>query len=420
MTPDTCSFGALIHAFARIGFLSFGGPAAQIAVMHRILVEEKKWLNETQFLRALSFCMMLPGPEAMQLTTYAGWKLRGVAGGVVAGLLFVLPGAAVIALLAALYVSYGTLPVFQTLFLGIKAAVIMIVAQAMWRLSSKALKDRVAVGLAVCAFLGLFLFQLPFPLIIILAAIIGALRPSPPMIDAPPARPVRALPKTVAIWAGLWVAPLIVLWALDEAFLLNLSLFFGKLALVTFGGAYAVLAYMTQEVVQAQGWIDTQQMIDALGLAETTPGPLILVTQFVGHLAGWGEDGMWGFVAAGALALWMTFIPCFLWIFAGAPYLERITSRPRINAALSSITAAVVGVIANLSLWFAFHVLFRDVTTFDIGPVAVSLPVLHSLDPVAVGLSAVSAVALFVLRLSVPTTLCLAAVAAGLASFVTM
>lgn len=395
----------LFRAFARIGLLSFGGPAAQIAVMHRILVDEQKWLSEDQFLRALSFCMMLPGPEAMQLATYAGWRLRGTPGGLIAGLLFVLPGALVISILAAIYIGYGALPIFQTVFVGIKAAVVMIVAQALWRLSGKALKDRFSLVLAVLAFAGLYLFQVPFPVIIACAACLGALRAAAPLPDrVDQARPDLPL-RMVAIWGGLWLAPLALLWGLGEVFLLNLSLFFGKLALVTFGGAYAVLAYMTQEVVQAQGWITTEQMIDALGLAETTPGPLILVTQFVGHLAGAEALGRGGFVAAGLLTLWMTFTPCFLWIFAGAPFLEHITSRPRINAALAAVTAAVVGVIANLSLWFALNVLFTATTTVPLGPANIALPVWSAFSPSALILSGLSALLIFVLRASIPVTL---------------
>ncbi|MGY3436705.1 MULTISPECIES: chromate efflux transporter [unclassified Marinovum] len=409
MTPTNAD---MLRAFGRIGLLSFGGPAAQIAVMHRELVEDRGWLSEAQFLRALGFCMMLPGPEAMQLATYAGWRLRGTFGGVLAGLLFVVPGAVVIAALAAIYLRFGDVQVVQTVFLGIKAAVIVIVLQALWRLSRKALHGAADVILALAAFVALFAFQLPFPLIIGLAALYGALR-ARPFQDPAPMPPAGKPPLlAVPIWGGLWLLPLVVLWALDMPFLLDLALFFGKLALVTFGGAYAVLAYMTQEVVQAQGWITTAEMIDALGLAETTPGPLILVTQFVGHLAGSHANGWTGFALAGALTLWMTFTPCFLWIFAGAPYLEQITARPRINAALSAVTAAVVGVIANLSVWFAIGVLFDQAATWSVGPATLTLPVLTSLAPVALGLSALAGVALFGLRLSVPIALAATALAA--------
>lgn len=406
----------LLHAFGRIGLLSFGGPAAQIAVMHRELVEDRGWMSEEQFLRALSFCMMLPGPEAMQLATYAGWRLRGTFGGVLAGLLFVLPGACVITALAAIYLLYGNVPLVQTLFVGVKAAVIVIVAQALAKLSRKALKGPLALILAFGAFVALYALHLPFPLVIGVAALVGALGPKAAAPDVPPAPVGKAPIASVATWGGLWLAPLVVLWLTDQAFLLEVALFFGKLALVTFGGAYAVLAYMTQEVVQAQGWISTDQMIDALGLAETTPGPLILVTQFVGHLAGMAESGWTGFALAGALALWMTFTPCFLWIFAGAPYLDAITARPRVNAALSAVTAAVVGVIANLSLWFALNVLFTRSLTWEVGPLRLALPQLASADIAALMLTALSGVLLLGLRLSVPLTLGLSAAAAwGLA-----
>lgn len=409
MTPTTSE---MLSAFGRIGLLSFGGPAAQIAVMHRELVDDRKWLTEEQFLRALSFCMMLPGPEAMQLATYAGWRLRGTLGGLLAGLLFVLPGALVITALAAIYIRYGEVPLVQTLFLGVKATVIVIVAQALTRLSRKALKGAGDALLALAAFVALFAFQLPFPLIIGLAALYGALRAAPaPAEDLPP-RHGRAPWLAVPLWGGLWLLPLIVLWALDLPFLLDLALFFGKLALVTFGGAYAVLAYMTQEVVQAQGWITTAEMIDALGLAETTPGPLILVTQFVGHLAGFNQTGWAGFALAGAVTLWMTFTPCFLWIFAGAPYLEQITARPRIGAALSAVTAAVVGVIANLSVWFAIGVLFTRSATWVAGPMQLTLPLSASLDLPALLLVAVAGVLVFVLRLAVPLALLCTALAA--------
>lgn len=414
MTP---AFSEMFRAFGRIGLLSFGGPAAQIAVMHRVLVDETRWLTEEQFLRALSFCMMLPGPEAMQLATYAGWRLRGVTGGVLAGLLFVVPGAIVIAALAAVYLSFGTVPLVQALFLGIKAAVVMIVLQALWRLSKKALNDSFAVFLAVTAFAALFAFQIPFPIVIGLAALAGALqaRAAPADIMQAPVHPGHW--RVIALWVVLWAAPLPLLWFAEATFLLDLSLFFGKLALVTFGGAYAVLAYMTQEVVQVQGWITAPQMIDALGLAETTPGPLILVTQFVGHLAGAQVNGVWGFVTAGLLTLWMTFVPCFLWIFAGAPYLERLTGHRRIGAALKAITAAVVGVIANLSLWFALNVMFGALYEVEIGPAFVVLPSLSSFDMGAAGLSLIAAAMLFGLRTSIPMVLGVVALCALILHF---
>jgi chromate transporter len=353
----------MFRVFGRVGLMSFGGPAAQIALMHDALVVREKWLSEDQYLRALSLCMLLPGPEAMQLATYAGWRLRGTLGGLLAGLLFVVPGACVILALALLYVHFGDLPLVQSAFLGIKAAVVVVVLQALLRLGQKALTGRSAWALAGAAFLALFVFGLPFPLIVIAAgaygyatADLGNTAPAPPTARAQTAR-------TVAFWGSLWAAPLLALWWGAQDFLLEIGLFFSKLAIVTFGGAYAVLAYMTQEVVQDFGWIATGQMIDALGLAETTPGPLILVTQFVALLAGFAQGGLWMALAAGAVALWVTFVPCFLWIFAAGPYLDHIATRPRLSAALGRITAAVVGVILNLSVWFALHVFFATVNT---------------------------------------------------------
>lgn len=398
------AFATLFSVFGRIGLLSFGGPAAQIALMHRVLVDERQWLTEPQFLRALSFCMLLPGPEAMQLATYAGWRLRGVAGGLIAGLLFVAPGAAVIAALAALYVQYGTRPETASLMLGIKATVVVIVAQALWRLSQKALKRRADVVLAALSFLALFAFGLPFPLVIACAAAWGAWT-STAVAEAPPPSARRAHPATILIWATLWLLPLPVLHASGQTLLFDLAAFFAKLAVVTFGGAYAVLAYMAQEVVETRHWLDATQMIDALGLAETTPGPLILVTQFVGQVTGHQAGGAMFGLAAGALTLWMTFVPCFLWIFAGAPHVETLLARPRLQSALAAITAAVVGVIANLSLWFALHVLFDRMIPGDFGPLRLDLPVLSSLQPAALPLIAVAALLLLRLGRGVLLTL---------------
>ena len=356
------AWAEMARVFGRIGILSFGGPAAQIALMHRELVEQRPWLSEAAFLRALSLCMLLPGPEAMQLATYAGWRMRGVPGGLLAGLLFVVPGALVIALLALGYAAYGQLPLVQAAFLGIKAAVIVVVFQALRKVAGKALHGSQGWALALLSFLGLFVLGLPFPSIILVAGlwglVSGTARPAP--VNAACARAPNSL-RTFVIWGGLWSAPLLVLWAMNETFLLQLGLFFSRLAIVTFGGAYAVLAYMTQTVVQDFGWITTDQMIDALGLAETTPGPLILVTEFVALLAGFTQAGVQGAIAAGLVALWVTFTPWFLWIFLAGPYLERISAQPRLSGALEAITAAVVGVIANLSIWFALHVLFNQV-----------------------------------------------------------
>ena len=383
----------ITRVFGRIGVLSFGGPAAQIALMHKELVDDRPWMTEKQFLNALSFCMLLPGPEAMQLASYAGWRMAGVAGGLIAGLLFVLPGAAVILLLAALYAQFGQVPFVEALFLGIKATVIIIVLQALMKVSKKALTGVLPYVLAGAAFVGIYVFQIPFPLIILAAAAIGAVFMAGDAPDTVP-EPVSAkgTGRTIAIWAVIWLAPLAALWlAAPDGLLTQIGLFFSKLAVVTFGGAYAVLAYMVQEVVADYGWLTTAQMMDALGLAETTPGPLILVTEFVGFLAGAAQGGFGLGVAAAVVTLWVTFAPCFLWIFAGAPYVEWISHQPRLTGALSAITAAVVGVILNLSLWFALQVLFAEVTNVSVGPVSLALPTLGTIIPGAVILSALAA-----------------------------
>ncbi|MEM0937748.1 MAG: chromate efflux transporter [Pseudomonadota bacterium] len=412
------SLGDLTRVFGRIGLLSFGGPAAQIALMHRELVETRAWLGERDFLSALSFCMLLPGPEAMQLCTYAGWRLRGIAGGLIAGVLFVLPGALVILALAFLYASFGAQPLVQSAFLGVKAAVIVIVLQALLKVAGKALTGTAAWAVAGLAFLGIYVFEIPFPVIIVVAALYGALSAT----DGPaPAaatslhRSTRATTLLAVALAVLWAAPLVLAWALNAELLLALGLFFSKLAIVTFGGAYAVLAYMTQEVVQVQGWLTTAQMIDALGLAETTPGPLILVTEFVGTLTAIEASGWALGLAAAAMTLWVTFVPCFLWIFVAAPYVDWLTGQPRLKGALDAITAAVVGVIANLSLWFALHVFFGTVTAIDLGPAAPALPVPASFDPLAALLCVLAAGLLLQLKAGLPLTLAIVA-GAGLLS----
>lgn len=403
MTPD---WSELIRVFGRIGLLSFGGPAAQIALMHDALVTRHKWLTEQEYLRALSLCMLLPGPEAMQLATYAGWRLRGVPGGLLAGLLFVVPGALIVFVLAVGYVQYGTAPLVQAAFLGIKATVIVVVLQALLRLGHKALTGRAAWMLAGFAFTALFVFGLPFPLIVIAAGLFGYLTATGNGAAAPP--PAHAnTARTIAIWASLWATPLALVWVTGQDFLLQIGLFFSKLAIVTFGGAYAVLAYMTQEVVQNYGWITTGQMIDALGLAETTPGPLILVTEFVALLAGFAQGGLGIGTLAGLLALWVTFTPCFLWIFAAGPYLDHIAARPRLSAALSAITAAVVGVILNLSVWFALHVLFGKVGQVD--GLALPRPELATLNPWAFGLTGLAMVLMLGFRMHLLPTLALMA-----------
>jgi len=384
------SYADLFRIYGRIGLQSFGGPAAQIALMHKELVEDRDWLTEEEFLRALSFCMLLPGPEAMQLATYSGWQQRGITGGLIAGGLFVLPGAIVVAMLAIAYGTYGNQPWAQSLFQGIQAAVVVIVVDALRKVSQKALTGPLAFVIAALSFFSLYVFALPFPFVIAIAACIGwfGFKTLPPNGQVKPVSPKGVLP-VIVIGGLIWAIPLVLAIALDANFLTEIGLFFPKLAVVSFGGAYAVLAYMTQVVVTDFGWLSPNEMLDALGLAETTPGPLILVTQFVAMLAGLSEGGIGIAIAAGLMTLWVTFVPCFIWILAGAPYIEWLSSRPRLQAALKGITAAVVGVIANLSLWFAVQVFFDDVT---IGPFEVLSPILSSINTVAVMVAILAAV----------------------------
>jgi len=396
--PVTPTLGEATREWARIGVLSFGGPAAQIALMHRIVVEERAWLTERRFLDALSFCMLLPGPEAMQLATYAGWRLHGVVGGLVAGLLFVLPGAVVMLGLSCLYALYGTVPSVEALFLGIKAAVLVIVVEALLRVAKRALLRPLHWGLAGAAFVAIFFLALPYPLVIAAAALIGAVAGAAGQGDAAPplaVTPGRTL-RTVTVWLGVWLVPLLALDMIAPGSILGeIGRFFSVLATVTFGGAYAVLAFMAQDAVAGFGWLGAGEMMDGLGLAETTPGPLILVTQFVGFLAAARDEGgvslAMGLAGAG-VTLWATFAPCFLWIFAGAPYIDWIGTRPRLRGALAGITAAVVGVILNLSLWFALHVFFGTVTRESAGPLTLWVPQLATLDwrvPVIAGVAGV-------------------------------
>lgn len=409
---ESPTMATLWSVFLRIGLLSFGGPAAQIALMHRVLVEEKRWLTERQFTDALGFCMLLPGPEAMQLATYAGWRLRGVPGGLLAGLLFVIPGALIIFALALIYVSFGAVPAVQALFTGIQAAVLVIVIEALLRVAKRALKRPAHWGIAGAAFVAIFVLEIPFPLIVLAAALLGTALSAPPAASAPPisASPAQTL-RTVTLWLALWLIPLALIGPLTGLPLLtDIGSFFARLAIVTFGGAYAVLAYMAQDAVTGQGWLTAAQMMDGLGLAETTPGPLILVTQFVGFLAGHGAGGLGLAIIAALVTLWATFVPCFLWIFAGAPYIAWIGGQPRLQGALAGITAAVVGVILNLSVWFALHVLFAQVSRVNAGPLGLWWPT-GGLDWQVLILAALSG--LLLLRLHLPLGWVLAAAAFG-------
>ncbi len=399
---NTPSLKEATGTWFKIGVLSFGGPAAQISLMHREIVDENKWLSEQQFLNALSFCMLLPGPEAMQLATYAGWRLHGVLGGLIAGLLFVLPGAAIIMLLAGIYASYGDVPLVTALFYGVKAAVLVIVLEALIKVAKKALGEKSHWVIASLAFVGLFFLSVPYPLIILSAGLFGFLtaqKSANTQSEEAHNISLRKSLVTVAIWLTIWLLPLALLSVLGAPqILVDIGQFFSTLAVVTFGGAYAVLAYMAQDVVTQFGWLTAQEMIDALGLAETTPGPLILVTQFVGFLAAFKEGGLWLAISAATIAIWMTFAPCFLWIFTGAPYIEWISNQPRLKGALTSITAAVVGVILNLSIWFALHVLFADVQRIGFGVAHVWWPSFQTVEWLAVALFVLSAFLVFKLH----------------------
>ena len=393
-----------LRTWARVGMLSFGGPAGQIALMHRIFVDEKKWVDEARYLHALNYCMLLPGPEAQQLATYVGWLLHGVRGGVVAGALFVLPGALIVFTLSWFYVLHGATPVIAALFLGVKAAVVAFIVDALIRIGRRALKSSADVLTAFAAFAALYVFGLPFPLVILAAAFAGALFASRAAAgevsaDAQDTRTPSAAKSfaTALLWAALWLTPVaaVVIAFGPQHVLSEVGLLFSQLAVVTFGGAYALLAYLQQQAVDVHGWLSQGQMIDGLGLAETTPGPLILVNQFVGFLAGWQAGGFWLALTAAALASWCTFAPSFVWIFAGAPYAEQLRRNRFAAGALRAVTAAVLGVIASLAIWFGQHVLFN--TSFGMSTPwgrTLELPIVTSLNWVAVLIALAAAIAL--------------------------
>jgi len=417
-------FREALAVWWRIGLLSFGGPAGQIALMHRLLVEEKRWIDESRFLHALNYCMLLPGPEAQQLATYVGWLLHGVRGGLVAGLLFILPGALAILALSFVYVLLGDVAVVEGLFFGLKAAVLALVLQALIRLAQRILRAALPIMVALSAFVALFVFDAPFPLVVLGAGALGMLsaahwRPAGHG-DGDDAHALRDLQRpgtlrAAALCALLWLVTVgALLWTLGgEHVFSRIALFFSQMAVVSFGGAYAVLAYVAQQGVEVYGWLQPGEMVDGLGLAETTPGPLILVTQFVGFLAAFREaTGMSPLLAAtlGALlTAWVTFLPCFVWIFAGAPYIERLRGRPRLAAALAAITAAVVGVIANLALWLALNTLFAERARVEAGPVDLLLPVIGSLQPMALALAALAVLLVFVAKRGVFSVLAVCA-----------
>lgn len=443
--PAVPSFREATRLWAMIGLLSFGGPAGQIALMHKELVEERRWIGEERFLHALNYCMLLPGPEAQQLAVYIGWLLHRTAGGLVAGTLFVLPGALVMLGLSSFYMLYNDAPVVEALFFGVKAAVLAVVVEAVIRIGKRALRNRAMVAIAAAAFLAIYAARLPFPLIILLAGLTGWIgnRFAPALFSGSAhgkgkvsadnrgavdlmfergelghTMPTRwHAVRTIAIWLPLWLGPVALIAALTgpASVWSQIGGFFSLMAVVTFGGAYAVLAYVAQAAVTSFGWLSPGQMVDGLGLAETTPGPLILVLQFVGFAAAYRHAGAMSPLLAGSLGslltLWVTFVPCFFWIFLGAPYIERLRQNRALAAALGAITAAVVGVIMNLALWFALHVVFGKVESVGWG---VELPVLSSLDWRAALLSAAAMVAMFRLKLGMLPTLAGSALA-GLA-----
>jgi chromate transporter len=425
------------RVWLRVAMLSFGGPAGQIAVMHRILVEEKRWISESRFLHALNYCMLLPGPEAQQLATYVGWLMHRTLGGIIAGGLFIIPGIVAIMALSYVYAAFGNVPIIVALFFGLKAAVLAIVLEAGFRIGKRALKNNAMVVLAAAAFVAIFFFGVPFPIIILAAGLIGFAgawtgaaafqvktehgsgKKEVAVVDSmlgdelpEHARPTvaRAL-RASSVWLALWLIPVIaVLVTLGRGNVFSeIAVFFSKMAVVTFGGAYAVLAYVAQQAVENYGWLKPGEMLDGLGMAETTPGPLIMVLQFVGFMAAFRDPGtlppMLAGTLGGLLATWVTFTPCFLWIFLGAPFIEILRDNKAISGALSAITAAVVGVVLNLAIWFALHTIFREVTPVHGYGFAFDRPVFTSVDPWALALSAAAIIAIFRFKIGMITTL---------------
>ncbi len=421
-------FAEAVRVWARVAALSFGGPAGQIAVMHRIIVEEKRWIGEARFLHALNYCMLLPGPEAQQLAVYIGWLMHRTRGGLVAGILFVLPGVVAIMALSLIYASYGNVPIIQAFFFGLKAAVLAIVLEAVVRIARRSLKNRVMLGLAAAAFVAIFFFDVPFPLIVLAAGVVGLVGgfarlpqfagggghgavKSAVLSDAESrlgeAMPAHARPSlgwslgVAVICLVLWLGPVAaLLLALGPGSVFSqVAVFFSQMAVVTFGGAYAVLAYVAQAAVETYGWLRPGEMLDGLGMAETTPGPLIMVVQFVGFMGAFRNPGGLPPLLAGALAglltTWVTFVPCFLWIFLGAPFVEALRTNAALSGALAAITASVVGVILNLAVWFALHTLFAQVDEVHIGAVRLHVPALATLDPAALALSAAALLLVF-------------------------
>jgi len=437
-------FREAVRAWGRIALLSFGGPAGQIAMMHRILVDEKRWIGEERFLHALNYCMLLPGPEAQQLAIYIGWLLHKTRGGLVAGSLFVLPGFIAILALSYLYVLLGHVPLIEGLFFGLKAAVLAIVIQAVVRIGSRALKNDVLRGLAALAFIGIFFLRVPFPVIVLLAGLVGFIggraglkwfRGSAGHASTSASRVhdrdsvlgdelqehakpnARWSMQISAVFLLLWLAPVVGLLVFAGPYNVfsRIAVFFSEMAVVTFGGAYAVLAYVAQQAVQSYHWLTPREMLDGLGMAETTPGPLIMVTQFVGFLGAYRNAGLLvPLVAAtvgAVLTTWVTFVPCFLWIFLGAPFIERLRGKQALSAALTGITAAVVGVILNLAMWFSIHALFGRVVEQRLFILTLDVPIWRTVDLPAVLLTMAAAFAVFRLRWKMLTVLGIAGAA---------
>jgi chromate transporter len=442
--PRMVPLRAALRVWLRVALLSFGGPAGQIAVMHRIVVEEQRWISERRFLHALNYCMLLPGPEAQQLATYIGWLLHRTAGGIMAGGLFILPGIISIMTLSYIYAAFGNVGFVEAVFFGLKAAVLAIVIQAVVRVGKRALRNPIMIGLAAVAFVAIFFFNVPFPIIIIAAGGIGFAgarmgRPEFAAVehgggkkaaavdsmlgDELPdhVRPTvaRAL-KVSVVWLLLWLVPVFALLiAFGPANVFSqIAVFFSKMAMVTFGGAYAVLAYVAQQAVEHYHWVAPREMLDGLGMAETTPGPLIMVLQFVGFMAAFRDPGtlppMLAGTLGGLLATWVTFTPCFLWIFLGAPFIETMRGNKALAGALSAITAAVVGVILNLSIWFALHTVFHETLPVRSFGFWFDTPVWSSIDIAALVLAIAAAVAIFRFNVGMLTVLG-ASCAAGVA-----
>jgi chromate transporter len=424
------SFREALGFWFKLGFISFGGPAGQIAIMHRELVERRRWISEERFLHALNFCMLLPGPEAQQLAIYIGWLKHRTWGGIVAGTLFVLPGFLLLMLISTLYVTFHELPALQGLLLGLKSAVLAVVLEAVHRIAQRALKAPMHWWIAVAAFLGIFALGIPFPLIVLGAGAIGFIAQRS-MAAQTTRSPTRLIPsiatshrptllraaRILMICTVLWFAPLLLIYlALGGSHVLfQEGIFFSKMAVVTFGGAYAVLAYVAQQAVERYAWLSPEQMMQGLALAESTPGPLILVLTFVGFIGAHSSPAPFTPLVAGALGAilttWVTFVPCFLWILLGAPHIESLRNKPALSAAMSSITAAVVGVILNLAVWFGLHALFRSVTKESFGPITLAIPDVSTLDPLAFAIATAAALALLRYKAPMIPTLGAAALA---------